>query len=95
MAFNTGAANGYFSYVYWASSRAPANSRTAATAPGIQRSRLMKTWMKVGLVIAVAIVLLLALGPLVGGVELGIIAVLAAAAVGVILYRSNRHGVGG
>ena len=55
----------------------------------------MKTWAKVAIVVALAILVVVALGPLVGGVELGIVAGLAATAVGVIVYRSNRHGTCG
>ncbi len=51
--------------------------------------------MKVVLLVAVAIVVILLLGPAVGGLELGIIAALDAVAIGLVVHRDRSKGAAG
>ena len=51
----------------------------------------MKTWTQVALLVAVAVVVTLLLGPLVGEVELGIIAVLTVSGIVLIVRRSRKR----
>jgi hypothetical protein len=59
----------------------------------VSGGEFVKGWIEVALVIAVAVMAVLILGPLVGAVELGIIAALVAIGIGIVMIvrRARRR----